>query len=586
MRESYLSYAMSVIASRALPDVRDGLKPVQRRILFAMREMGMDPTKQHRKCAGIVGDVLKSYHPHGDSSVYDALVRIGARFHAALPAGRRPRQLRLDRSGLGRQPTDIRKRDSTGSRSSCSPTSIKKPFRSSPTSTTREPSRACCRARLPQLLINGSSGIAVGMATNIPPHNLGEISDAIAAIIDDRKRQRRRAVRHRQRPRLPDRRHDSGARSHSRSLQDRARFDRDSRYGRDHRGQRQVQDRHHRDPVSGLQEPHRGSDRRSARGEAHSGHRASRRSFESQGHERHRRAAEERDAESRAQPALQAHAAAVELRLQHAGARAGRRTARSTVRSRWSRASSRSSRCSSIFIAHRRDVVTRRTRYDLRKAEERAHLLEGYRIALDNIDEVIEIIRASQTTDEAKTKLSARFGLSDIQSQAIVDMRLRALVGLERKKIEDEYAELHQDHRRTARHLGQPAPHRSRSSRAETLEVKKKFADERRTRDRCRRRRDVDGAADSERGRRRDVHGRRLHQARLGRHVPHAESRRPRRHRHFEPQARGRRAQLLHDEDARSRALLHEQGARLSFARRTKFPIPRARRAERRSSTC
>ncbi len=132
------------------------------------------------------------------------------------------------------------------------------------------------------------------------------------------------------------------------------------------------------------------------------------------------------------------------------------------------------------FIAHRKDVVTRRTRYDLRKAEERAHLLEGFRIALDNIDEVIEIVRGSQTIDDAKTKLSARFGLTDIQAQAIVDMRLRTLVGLERQKIEDEYAELHQDDRRAARHLAQRAPHRA-IVKSETPNSRRRFGDERRT---------------------------------------------------------------------------------------------------------
>ena len=153
---------------------------------------------------------------------------------------------------------------------------------------------------------------------------------------------------------------------------------------------------------------------------------------------------------------------------------------RRTVRSRWNRACSRSSRCWSSSSRIGKDVVTRRTQFDLRKAEERAHLLEGYRIALDNIDEVIEIIRASQTTDEAKTKLSARFGLSDIQSQAIVDMRLRALVGLERKKIEDEYAELIKLIAELQDILGSPRRILA-IVKAETLEVKKKFADERRT---------------------------------------------------------------------------------------------------------
>ena len=184
MRESYLSYAMSVIASRALPDVRDGLKPVQRRILYAMREMGLDPSKQHRKCAGIIGEVLKSYHPHGDSSVYDALVRMAQDFTLRYPlvdghgnfgsidpdppAAYRYTEARLARMALDVL-ADIDKETVA--------------FVSTFDNQGVEPS--VLPGRLPQLLLNGSSGIAVGMATNIPPHNLNEIADAIVALIDD-----------------------------------------------------------------------------------------------------------------------------------------------------------------------------------------------------------------------------------------------------------------------------------------------------------------------------------------------------------------------------------------------------------------
>ncbi|MDQ2663171.1 MAG: DNA gyrase subunit A, partial [Candidatus Eremiobacteraeota bacterium] len=184
MRESYLSYAMSVIASRALPDVRDGLKPVQRRILYAMREMNMDPSKQHRKCAGVIGEVLKSYHPHGDSSVYDALVRMAQDFTLRYPLvdghgnfgsidPDRPAAYRYTEARLARIAmealADIDK-DTV-------------PFIPNFDNQGTEP--AVLPGRLPQLLVNGSSGIAVGMATNIPPHNLGEIADALAAIVDN-----------------------------------------------------------------------------------------------------------------------------------------------------------------------------------------------------------------------------------------------------------------------------------------------------------------------------------------------------------------------------------------------------------------
>src|SRR5476649_903385 len=184
MQESYLSYAMSVIASRALPDVRDGLKPVQRRILFAMREMGMTPDKQHRKSAGVIGEVLKNLHPHGDSSVYDALVRMAQDFTLRYPLvdghgnfgsidPNPPAAYRYTEARLARAAQDLL-------------ADIDKEtvnFVSNFDNQTEEPT--VLPGRLPQLLINGSSGIAVGMATNIPPHNLNEISDAVAALIDD-----------------------------------------------------------------------------------------------------------------------------------------------------------------------------------------------------------------------------------------------------------------------------------------------------------------------------------------------------------------------------------------------------------------
>src|SRR6202790_5062508 len=183
MRDSYLSYAMSVIASRALPDVRDGLKPVQRRILYAMREMGMDPTKQHRKCAGVIGEVLKSYHPHGDQSVYDALVRMAQDFTLRYPlvdghgnfgsidpdppAAYPYTEARLARPALDML-ADIDKNTVD--------------FVTNFDNQTEEP--VAPPARRPQLLVNASSGIAVGMANNIPPHNVGEICEAVAAVID------------------------------------------------------------------------------------------------------------------------------------------------------------------------------------------------------------------------------------------------------------------------------------------------------------------------------------------------------------------------------------------------------------------
>ena len=185
MRQPYLDYAMSVIVGRALPDVRDGLKPVHRRVLFAMRELGNDCNRAYKKSARVVGDVIGKYHPHGDSAVYDTHRPHGAAVLAALPARRRPGQLRLGRRRYRRRRCATPKSAWRASRTSCSPTSTRRRSTSSRTTTKASASRRCCRRALPNLLVNGSSGIAVGMATNIPPHNLGEVIDACLALLDD-----------------------------------------------------------------------------------------------------------------------------------------------------------------------------------------------------------------------------------------------------------------------------------------------------------------------------------------------------------------------------------------------------------------
>jgi len=440
MRESYLSYAMSVIASRALPDVRDGLKPVQRRILYAMRDMGMDPTKQHRKCAGIIGEVLKSYHPHGDSSVYDALVRMAQDFTLRYPlvdghgnfgsidpdppAAYRYTEARLGRLSLELL-IDIEKETV--------------PFVANFDNQGTEPT--VLPGKLPQLLVNGSSGIAVGMATNIPPHNLGEISDAIALLIDNPNATDDELCDIVKGPDFPT----GGEILGTEAIREAYKTGRGSITMRgkaeiiEERGKHKIiiteipyqvykgrivesiAEAHAEKRIQGISALHDESNRKGMRVVVELQKSATPKVVLNQlfkhtplqssfgfnmlalvpvGEPRPDGSA-----------ALEPQVLTLKQLLEH-------------------------------FITYRKDVVTRRTRYDLRKAEERAHLLEGYRIALDNIDEVIEIVRGSQTTDEAKTKLSSRFGLSDIQSQAIVDMRLRTLVGLERQKIEDEYAEL------------------------------------------------------------------------------------------------------------------------------------------------
>ena len=478
MRESYLSYAMSVIASRALPDVRDGLKPVQRRILFAMREMGMDPSKQHRKCAGIIGEVLKSFHPHGDSSVYDALVRMAQDFTLRYPlvdghgnfgsidpdspAAYRYTEARLARPSLEAL-SDIDKEtvafvpnfDNQGTEPSVLP------------------------GKLPQLLLNGSSGIAVGMATNIPPHNLNEIADAIAAVIDDPNVSDDALSDIVSGPDFPT----GGIIVGQEAIREAYRTGRGSITMR---GKAEIIEDKGRHKIVITEIPYQVYKSRivEAIAEAHTEKRI-------QGIARLDDLTNRKgmrvvvELQKNATPKVVLNQLYKHTPLQTsfgfnmlALVPVGEPRPDGTI--------ALEPRVLSLkqllehYIAHRKDVVTKRTAYDLRKAQERAHLLEGYRIALDNIDEVIEIVRGSQTTDEAKQKLTVRFKLSDVQASAIVDMRLRTLVGMERQKIEDEYAELIkliaelEDILRSPRRIAGIV-------KSEVLDVKKKFGDERRT---------------------------------------------------------------------------------------------------------
>jgi DNA gyrase subunit A len=478
MRESYLSYAMSVIASRALPDVRDGLKPVQRRILYAMRDMGFDPTKQHRKCAGIIGEVLKSYHPHGDSSVYDALVRMAQDFTLRYPlvdghgnfgsidpdspAAYRYTEARLARLAL-EVLADIEKETV--------------PFIPNFDNQGTEPS--VLPGRLPQLLLNGSSGIAVGMATNIPPHNLNEIADAIVLLIDDPNASDEDLAGIVKGPDFPT----GGSILGHEAIREAYRTGRGSITMR---GKAEIIEEKGRHKIVISEIPYQVYKSRivEAIAEAHTEKKI-------QGIARLDDLSNRKgmnvvvELQRNATPKVVLNQLFKHTPLQSsfgfnmlALVPVGEPRADGSVALEPQVLNLK--QLLEHFITHRKDVITRRTRYDLRKAEERAHLLEGYRIALDNIEEVIEIVRGSQTTDEAKTKLSSRFGLSDIQAQAIVDMRLRTLVGLERQKIEDEYNELIktiaelQDILRSERRIAQIV-------KTETLEIKKKYGDERRT---------------------------------------------------------------------------------------------------------
>ena len=511
MRESYLSYAMSVIASRALPDVRDGLKPVQRRILYAMREMGFDPSKQHRKCAGIIGEVLKSYHPHGDSSVYDALVRLAQDFtlryklvdgHGNFgsidpdpPAAYRYTEARLARTAL-EMLGDIDKET----------VSFVPNFDNQGVEPTVLP------ARMPQLLVNGSSGIAVGMATNIPPHNLSEISNAIVALLDEPEITDDALIDHVSGPDFPT----GGTILGIEAIREAYRTGRGSIAIR---GKAEIVEENGRYKIVITEIPYQVYKSRivEAIAEAHSEKRIQGIArLDDESNRKGMRVVVELQRSATPKVVLNQLFKHTPLQASFgfnmlALVPVGPPRADGSVALEPQVLSLK--QMLTHFIDHRKNVVVRRTRYDLRKAEERAHLLEGYRIALDNIDEVIEIVRGSQTTDEAKKRLSARFELSDVQAQAIVDMRLRTLVGLERKKIEDEYAELIKTIAELHRHPQQSATHRRDHQRRN---ARTQAAFRRRAPDHHRsgRQRDFDGTTDPERRGRRHLYRRRLHQAR------------------------------------------------------------------------
>jgi len=478
MRESYLSYAMSVIASRALPDVRDGLKPVQRRILYAMREMGMEPTKQHRKCAGIIGEVLKSYHPHGDSSVYDALVRMAQDFTLRYPlidghgnfgsidpdppAAYRYTEARLARTALDVL-ADIDK-ETVG-------------FIANFDNQGTEP--AVLPGRLPQLLLNGSSGIAVGMATNIPPHNLSEVCDAIAALVDDPGIDDDGLCDIVQGPDFPT----GGTILGREAIREAYKTGRGSITIR---GKAEIIEDRGKHKIVITEIPYQVYKGRivEAIAEAHAEKRiVGIARLDDESNRKGMRVVVELQKSATPKVVLNQLFKHTPLQASFgfnmlALVPVGEPRPDGSVALEPQVLTLK--QLLEHYIRHRKDVITRRTRYDLRKAEERAHLLEGYRIALDHIDEVIEIVRASQTADEAKQRLSARFSLTDVQAQAIVDMRLRTLVGLERQKIEDEYAELIktiaelQDILKSERRIAGIV-------KSEALDLKKRFGDERRT---------------------------------------------------------------------------------------------------------
>ena len=435
MEKSYIDYAMSVIASRALPDVREGLKPVQRRFLYSMIELNNGPDKPHRKCARIVGDTMGKYHPHGDSSIYGALVNMAQEWSTRYPlvdghgnfgsvdgdgaAAMRYTEARLSRISM-EMLADIGK-DTVD-------------FVPNFDETEKEPT--VLPSRYPNLLVNGTSGIAVGMATNIPPHNLREVIGAVVKIIDNQVEENRETTIDEVMDIIKGPDFPTGA-----EVLGKAGIDEAYRTGR---GKIRVR------AVSNIETMPNGKSRIIVTEIPYLVNKARliEKIAELVKEKRVDGITDLRDESDRSGMRI-----VIELR---------RDVNANVVLNQLLKHTQLQDTFGVIMLAlvnnqpkvlnllemlnyyldHQKDVVTRRTRYDLNKAEERAHILEGLLIALDNIDEVIRIIRGSQTVQLAKQQLMERFGLSDAQSQAIVDMRLRALTGLERDKLENEYKEL------------------------------------------------------------------------------------------------------------------------------------------------
>ena len=435
METSYIDYAMSVIASRALPDVRDGLKPVQRRILYSMIELNNGPDKPHRKCARIVGDTMGKYHPHGDSSIYGALVNMAQEWST--------RYILVDGHGNfgsvdGDGDAAMRYTEARLSKISMEMTAdINKDtvdFVPNFDETEKEP--VVLPSRFPNLLVNGTSGIAVGMATNIPPHNLREVIGAVVKIIDDQIADKEETTIEEIMDIIKGPDFPTGA-----SILGTRGIEEAYRTGR---GKIRVR------AVSNIEPMANGKNRIVVTELPYMVNKA--RLIEKIA-ELVRDKKVDGNTDLSDQSSREGMRVCIELR---------RDVNPNIVLNQLYKHTQLQDTFGVIMLAlvnnepkvmnllemlnhylkHQEEVVTRRTRYELNKAEERAHILKGLLIALDNIDEVIKIIRNSENVQTAKAELIARFELSDAQAQAIVDMRLRALTGLERSKLEAEYAEL------------------------------------------------------------------------------------------------------------------------------------------------
>ncbi|HIS60927.1 MAG TPA: DNA gyrase subunit A [Candidatus Scybalomonas excrementigallinarum] len=435
MEKSYIDYAMSVIAARALPDIRDGLKPVQRRILYAMIELNNGPDKPHRKCARIVGDTMGKYHPHGDSSIYEALVKLAQEWSTRYPlidghgnfgsvdgdgaAAMRYTEARLSKISM-EMLADINKNT----------------VNFTPNFDESEKEPAVLPSRYPNLLVNGTSGIAVGMATNIPPHNLNEVIDAVVKLIDnqvleDRDTSIEELLEIVKGPDFP-----TGA-----TILGRRGIEEAYRTGR---GKIKVR------AVTDIEPMNSGKQRIVVTELPYMVNKAKliEKIASLVKEKKIEGIAELRDESDRNGMRI-----CIELKKDvNANVLLNQLYKHTQMQDTFGvnalalvNGEPKVLNLHDMvyyYLEHQKEVITRRTQYELNKAKERAHILEGLLKALDHIDEVIQIIRSSENSAKAKINLIERFGLSDAQAQAIIDMRLKALTGLEREKLENEYNEL------------------------------------------------------------------------------------------------------------------------------------------------
>lgn len=469
MQASFLEYSMSVIVARALPDVRDGLKPVHRRILYAMNESGYTPSRPHMKSARTVGDVIGKYHPHGDSAVYDTMVRLAQPFSMRVPlvdghgnfgsidgdsaAAMRYTEARLAKSAMELL-SDLDKETVD--------------FQPNYDESLEEP--VVLPARFPNLLVNGSNGIAVGMATNIPPHNLGETIDATCLMLDDPEVATADLMKALPGPDFPT----GGIIMGKKGILDAYETGRGSLTVR---AKCEVKEgKNGRQSIVVTEIPYQVNRNRLLEklGELVRDKKLTEVSNIHDGADRH-------GIDIIIELKKDAIPQVVMNKLfKHTQLQVGFGVIMLALVDGVPRVLSLKEALHH-YIAHQEDVVIRRTRYELKKAEERAHILEGYIIALDNIDEVIAIIRSSDTDKEASTRLTEKFGLSKKQTDAILEMKLRRLTGLERHKIEDELKELIEKIAYYNRVLSDMNLVRG-IIKEELQEVKKKFGTARRTR--------------------------------------------------------------------------------------------------------